>query len=102
MPAKRLHGGKEAIAVSVAGTYRSEDIILYTAFVHLRSSVSCRNPEEIMAKRGVTVRHSPLNRRMEHYTGLVSELTFQRDLPFPRRSQGTRLLLAVRMALKRS
>jgi putative transposase len=50
--------------IDFLGTQFPKAVILRAVFFYVRYAVSCRDLEEIMAERGVTVDHATLNRRV--------------------------------------
>ena len=48
--------------VSFKGAQFPKDVILFAVFFDVRYTVSCRDLEAIVAKRGVRVDHATLNR----------------------------------------
>ena len=61
------------MSVSFKGAHFPKDVILHAVFFYLRYGVSCRDLEEIMAERGVTVDHATFNPWVERYAGQVAE-----------------------------
>ena len=49
------------MAIDFRGVHCPKALVLH-AFFYVRYAVSCRDLEEIMAERGVTVDHATLNR----------------------------------------
>ena len=49
------------MCIDFKGSYFPKDVILYAVFFYVRSAVSYRNLEEIMAERDVQVDHATLN-----------------------------------------
>lgn len=54
------------------GAQFSKDVILFAVFFYFRYTVSYRDLEEIMAKRGVGVDYATLNRWVAKYSPLIA------------------------------
>ena len=50
------------MAIDFKGVHFPKAGILHAVFFHVRYAVSCRDPEEIMAERGVSVDHATPDR----------------------------------------
>jgi len=50
------------VAIDFKGVHFPKAGILHAVFFHVRYAVSCRDPEEIMAERGVSVDHATPDR----------------------------------------
>ncbi len=55
------------MTIDFKGSHFPNSVILYAVCFYVRYSVSYRDLQEIMAKRGVTVDHATLNRWVIRY-----------------------------------
>ncbi len=60
------------MTVSFKGAHFPKEVILHAVFFYLRSGVSYRNLEEILAALGVRVDHATLNRWITKFATLVA------------------------------
>ncbi len=60
------------MTIDFKGSHHPKDVILYAIFFYVRYAVSYRDPEEIMAERGVNVDHATLNRWVVKYAPLIA------------------------------
>jgi len=58
-----------------------KSVILYAVHFYVRFPISNRDPEEIMAERGVNWDHATLNRWVERYAGAITEKAHRRKPP---------------------
>ena len=70
--------------ISFRGAQFPKDVILFAVFFYVRSTVSYRDLEEIMAERGVEVDHATLKRWVGKYSPLAAEQARRRKCPTDR------------------
>ena len=70
--------------ISFEGAQFPKDVILFAVFFYLRYTVSYRDLEEIMAKRGVTVDHVTLNRWVAKFSPVIASTAQRRKAPVDR------------------
>ena len=58
--------------IAFKGSHLPKDVILYAVFFYVRYAVSYRDPEEIMAERGINDDHATLNRWVVKYAPLIA------------------------------
>ncbi|PIL18155.1 hypothetical protein P775_21150 [Puniceibacterium antarcticum] len=57
MGAFEISDGYVDVVIDFNGVHYPRDVILFGAFFYIRSAISCRELEKIMAERGVNVDH---------------------------------------------
>lgn len=70
--------------ISFKGRQFPKDVILFAVFFYVRSKVSYRDLEEILAERGVTLDHATLNRWVTKYSPLIAEKARRKKAPTDR------------------
>jgi putative transposase len=68
--------------VEFKGTQFPKALIPYAVFFYLRDSVSYRDLEEIMAKRGITIDLATLNRWVVKFSPLIAAVAQARNRAF--------------------
>ena len=67
--------------IEFKGVHYPKSVILHAVFFYLRDAVSCRDLEEILAERGVTVDHATLNRWVVKFAPLIAAQAQARKRP---------------------
>jgi len=67
--------------ISFKGSQFPQSVILFAVYFYLRYSVSYRDPEEILAERGVIVDHTALNRWVTEFSPLIALEAQKRKRP---------------------
>lgn len=70
--------------ISFKGAQFPRKVILFAVFFYVRYTVSYRDPEEIMAERGVRVDHATLNRWVAKYSPVIASTALRRKAPADR------------------
>ena len=70
--------------ISFKGAQFPRNVILFAVFFYIRYTVSYRDLEEIMAKRGIRVDHATLNPWVVKYSPLIASTARRRKAPADR------------------
>lgn len=70
--------------ISFKGAQFPRKVILFAVFFYVRYTVSYRDPEEIMAERGVRADHATLNRWVAKYSPVIASTALRRKAPADR------------------
>lgn len=69
------------MTIDFKGNLFPKSVILYAVFFYVRYGASYRDPEEIMAERGVETDHATLNRWVVKFSPLIAASAQARKKP---------------------